>query len=274
MFVLCGAAATFRRAGLALGALLALLAVETAWRFPNYMAYFNGLVRPGEGYRHLVDSSLDWGQELPAARRYIDEHPAEGPFYLSYFGMGSPSYYGVRARLLYSFGGAYLRGTPDLLMSRLPADRVEAEAARLQRERTTYDLMGVGQIGDDPYAVFLRKAGELRLGAGTYLISASMLQPVYYDGPRGPWNARYEAAYRQLEAAVEPLLSPDPAARAEAFRQADVGALGPLLDRFEQYRLAKLTAFLRRRTPDSTLNYAILVYHLTEADVGRAFGEP
>ena len=65
----------------------ALLAAETAWRFPNYIAYFSGIVRPATAYRHLVDSSLDWGQELPAVSRYIQQHPTEAPFYFSYFGV-------------------------------------------------------------------------------------------------------------------------------------------------------------------------------------------
>jgi hypothetical protein len=221
-----------------------------------------------------VDSSLDWGQELPAVSRYIESNPQGAPYYFSYFGMDSPSYYGVDARMLYSFGGVYLHGTPDLLVTRLPADGVDAEVARLRRERTSYDLMGVGQMGDDVYAVFLRKAADLRLSAGTYLISASMLQPLYFDETRGPWNARYEATYRKLEAEVDPLLDLDPVARAEAFRRYNVGALGPLLDRFEQYRLARLTSFLRRRRPASEINHAILVYSLTEADLDRELQEP
>ncbi len=133
MFVLCGASAGWlggkRWAGAALCGLLALLAAESFWFFPNYLAYFNGIVRPSNAYRHLVDSSLDWGQELPAARRYIEQHPEGAPFYLSYFGMASPAYHGVGARLLYSYGGPYLRGAEDLLMTKLPPDRIDEEVA-------------------------------------------------------------------------------------------------------------------------------------------------
>jgi len=273
MFVLCGASAAWigrRWIGPALCGLLVLLAAETAWRFPNYLAYFNGLVRPAEAYRHVVDSSLDWGQELPAVRRYIDQNPEGAPFYLSYFGMASPAYYGIPARLLYSFGGPYSRGNPDLLITKLPPDRIDEEVARLKEERATYDLMGVGQIGNDVYAIFFKQAAQLRMSAGTYLISATMLQPVYYLGPRGPWNDRYEAVYRRLQKEMRPLLALDPAARAEAFQRYDLDALGSLLDQFEQYRLARLTAYLRQREPDSNLNYGILVYRLTDADLARA----
>ncbi len=179
------------------------------------LAYFNGIVRPSDAYRHLVDSSLDWGQELPAARRYIEQHPEGAPFYLSYFGMASPAYHSVAARLLYSYGGPYLRGAQDLLMTKLPPDRVDAEVALLQRERNSYDLMGVAQIRDDAYAVFLRKASELRLSAGTYLVSATMLQPIYYSGAAGAtWNRRYEESFIKHSEGISNRCSPPIPARA------------------------------------------------------------
>ena len=35
---------------------------------PHYLSYFNSFCGgPSEGYRYLVDSSLDWGQDLPLA---------------------------------------------------------------------------------------------------------------------------------------------------------------------------------------------------------------
>jgi hypothetical protein len=33
------------------------------WSFPNYLAFFNGIVRRDEAWHCLVDSNLDWGQE-------------------------------------------------------------------------------------------------------------------------------------------------------------------------------------------------------------------
>jgi hypothetical protein len=62
---------------------------------------------PANGYRWLVDSNLDWGQDLPALRRWLDEHhPADRPAYLSYFGSGSAAYYEIPAR--------WLPGHPDI----------------------------------------------------------------------------------------------------------------------------------------------------------------
>ena len=39
---------------------------------PYYLAYFNQLAGgPSGGYRVLVDSNLDWGQDLPGLVRYV-----------------------------------------------------------------------------------------------------------------------------------------------------------------------------------------------------------
>ena len=71
---------------------------------PNYLAYFNEVAGgPARGYEHLVDSSVDWGQDLPALKRWLDAHPAivDGkPLYLAYFGTADPCAYGINATLL------------------------------------------------------------------------------------------------------------------------------------------------------------------------------
>ena len=53
----------------AVGLLCLWQAVATARAFPHYLAYFNELVGgPKNGWKYLVDSNLDWGQELPGLR--------------------------------------------------------------------------------------------------------------------------------------------------------------------------------------------------------------
>lgn len=68
---------------------------------PHYLAFFNQLVGgPTDGYRHLVDSSLDWGQDLPGLAAWLRQQqlPRAGePVYLAYFGTGEPDYYGIHA---------------------------------------------------------------------------------------------------------------------------------------------------------------------------------
>lgn len=71
---------------------------------PDYLAFFNSFAGgPANGYRLLVDSSLDWGQDLPALRRWLDTHntgTTAQPVYLAYFGAGEPDYYKIQATRL------------------------------------------------------------------------------------------------------------------------------------------------------------------------------
>jgi hypothetical protein len=87
---------------------LAITVLETIWFWPHYLAYFNLLSgRPTHAYRRLVDSSLDWGQDLKELKRWLDDHPndARDPrrVYLAYFGMARPEYYGIEAQILPGF---------------------------------------------------------------------------------------------------------------------------------------------------------------------------
>jgi hypothetical protein len=95
-------------AGAATVALLAWHVVESATIRPNYLAYFNQMAGgPSQGYKHLADSSLDWGQDLPALKRWLDgqglQQSGAGGVYLSYFGTARPEYYGIRATTLAGF---------------------------------------------------------------------------------------------------------------------------------------------------------------------------
>lgn len=79
-------------------------AVATARTHPDYLAFFNSLAGgPAKGYRLLVDSSLDWGQDLPALAANLRRREGaekEEPVYLAYFGSGEPDYYGIAATRL------------------------------------------------------------------------------------------------------------------------------------------------------------------------------
>ena len=73
---------------------------------PHYLAYFNQIVGgPAKGYLHLVDSSLDWGMDLPGLERWLAEHNRDDrePVYFAYFGTGDPNYYSIRSRRLPGF---------------------------------------------------------------------------------------------------------------------------------------------------------------------------
>jgi hypothetical protein len=91
--------------------------------FPHYLAYFNELVGgPANGHHYLVDSNLDWGQDLKGLKRYLDEQHIER-VWLSYFGQASPDYYGILYDYLPSLSiYDYKNEHPDVdRLARLPA---------------------------------------------------------------------------------------------------------------------------------------------------------
>ncbi|HEX4639847.1 MAG TPA: hypothetical protein VH252_00585, partial [Chthoniobacterales bacterium] len=295
LFVLCGAAASWFRAwpgmrdesrptmpfsreiGIGLCIALVLLAVETAYRFPHYLAYFNGVVRPANGYRHLVDSSLDWGQDLPGVRRYIDTKNPPRPIYLSYFGFANPVYYGISAIHTYSVTGAYR--SPPLQTFTLSPDRSRTFLDDFLRRESEYDADNVATAsqGDKIFAVVVKKPEALRLTAGTYFISATLLQPVTQPGRGafGPWNNRLEARYQAARQFVAPLLSDDVSERRTALTQFPLDQWYASLNDYEYLRFHRLAAFLRQREPDDNVGYSILVYHLSDEDLAQALdGSP
>lgn len=93
----------FRRPLLAVAILGAVgwHAVESMRARPHYLAYFNAIVGGSQnGWRHLVDSSLDWGQELPGLQRWLKANARGEPVYLAYFGTGDAAYEGIQATAL------------------------------------------------------------------------------------------------------------------------------------------------------------------------------
>lgn len=71
--------------------------------FPHQLAYFNEFTGgPQNGYKYLVDSNLDWGQDLKGLKRYMDEKNIER-ISLAYFGMSDPRYFGIEYDYLPSF---------------------------------------------------------------------------------------------------------------------------------------------------------------------------
>src|SRR5271157_585200 len=88
----------WRWAAAALCALI--LVMETASIHPHYLAFFNALAGGPVGGRHvLVDSNLDWGQDVKNLKSYLDTHHIPGVC-MAYFGMANLAYYGIRSRAL------------------------------------------------------------------------------------------------------------------------------------------------------------------------------
>ncbi len=104
LFIFAGANIWWLRGGprparLGLGVAVAGLILASLATWPNYMGFFNTLAGgTSNGYRRLVDSSLDWGQDLPGLKRWLDKNAKpDERVYLAYFGTGQPEYFGIKA---------------------------------------------------------------------------------------------------------------------------------------------------------------------------------
>jgi hypothetical protein len=110
-------------------AALAWAAVGTFRVHPHALAYFNELAGgPANGYRRLVDSNLDWGQDLPGLAAY-QRREGIPKLKLAYFGTADPGYYGVVCDRL----PGYQPPPPSTLVREVrPGDVVAVSATLLQ----------------------------------------------------------------------------------------------------------------------------------------------
>ncbi|MDD3729028.1 MAG: glycosyltransferase family 39 protein [Candidatus Pacebacteria bacterium] len=60
--------------------------------YPHFLAYFNETVTPQKGHLYVVDSNLDWGQDLKRLKNLLDEKEIDF-IYIDYFGGGNLDYY-------------------------------------------------------------------------------------------------------------------------------------------------------------------------------------
>jgi hypothetical protein len=107
LLLLAGGAVAALQARVRPAFLLVLLipaAVELGTVAPHYLAFFNQFAGgPGNGHNLLVDSNLDWGQDLKGLKRWMNLHHVPH-VNLGYFGNADPAYYGIRC--------TYLPGSP------------------------------------------------------------------------------------------------------------------------------------------------------------------
>ncbi|MET0554743.1 MAG: phospholipid carrier-dependent glycosyltransferase [Vicinamibacteria bacterium] len=134
LFVAAGRAAVLVRGGsrplaAAVVASAAWYGVSVARVHPHYLAYFNEAAGgPANGYRLLVDSSLDWGQDLAGLRDFLAAHGIAHAK-LSYFGTADPEYHRVPVDLL---PGYMLPRPRRTVYDVAPGDVVAVSATNLQ----------------------------------------------------------------------------------------------------------------------------------------------
>jgi 4-amino-4-deoxy-L-arabinose transferase-like glycosyltransferase len=70
--------------------------MSSLWVYPHDLSYFNELVGgPRGGPTHLIDSNIDWGQDLLFLKRWMQNHPEAQPLRLAYFGYYNPKEIGI-----------------------------------------------------------------------------------------------------------------------------------------------------------------------------------
>ncbi len=155
LFVLCGGLMPLLLArwpgrqrltlGVAIGlvALSSLVVFSPPWR-PTWVGsrpleFFNEIAGgPRHGYRHLVDSNLDWGQGLRDLARWLDREGIDEPINLCYFGTADPRYYQIRHVRVpcdYLFSPPF--GPQDSYRQTIVPGYLAISATHLQGERDT-----------------------------------------------------------------------------------------------------------------------------------------
>ncbi|MFA5779575.1 MAG: glycosyltransferase family 39 protein [Elusimicrobiota bacterium] len=69
--------------------------------YPHYLSYFNEIIGgPKNGYKYLVDSNLDWGQDLKFLKKYLAGKNVN--LVECYFGQGDTRYEGIKSQHILS----------------------------------------------------------------------------------------------------------------------------------------------------------------------------
>ncbi len=113
-------------------------AAGTLRNHPHHLAYFNEIAGgPANGYRHLVDSNLDWGQDLKRLAAWATR-AGSPPLKLSYFGSADPAYYGLVSEALPGYTSPHApRVTREIAPGDLARRQRHEPAGRLPRRRRT-----------------------------------------------------------------------------------------------------------------------------------------
>lgn len=123
---------------------------------PDTLAYFNELAGgPGNGHRHLLHSSLDWGQDLVTLRKFLDGGRGDEPLFLAYYGLFDPA----------DIGFAYT------LPPRGDATRVETVISSLE---PGWYAISVNFLCGCPWSAFDGKGGTVFFDAGQLSYFAKM----------------------------------------------------------------------------------------------------
>ena len=219
-------------------ALVSLHAFDVASRWPATLAYFNQIVPRGQEYRWLVDSSLDWGQDVDRLAVWLTQHrQAREPVYVTIFG-GPPAQMAIPGGELLGF--APRAGEPQELRPGLYC----VSATTLQG------------INDVPRGPWCRTHERLWQTAANFM---------RVHGGRPDETA--------AEALVKELADGRDEAKVKAI-QGVATAVDRAVAAFSVLQAGRLKAFLRHRTPDAVVGRSILCFRLSADDITAALTGP
>jgi hypothetical protein len=137
------------------------LGVGTLRLHPHFLAFFNAIGGgPENGWHVLVDSNIDWGQDLIGLRRWMDQEGVDS-VRLGWFGSAPPEAYGVRHELLPGLPHGYE------LWRDPPVDLDQPEPGVYAVSVTNL----VGAVLPDPalYRWFLGRDPDARIGHSVFI---------------------------------------------------------------------------------------------------------
>jgi len=121
-------------------ALTVFYILKTILIFPDYLAYFNEIAGgPNNGHRYLIDSNIDWGQDLKGLKIYLDEKKIDN-ITLGYFGKDDPEYRGIDHKWLQCFPSSGIVAVSVNLLQGLNEE--QAECTKWLREYEPIDKIG------------------------------------------------------------------------------------------------------------------------------------
>jgi hypothetical protein len=129
--------------------------------FPDYLAFFNETVVASDRYKVLVDSNLDWGQDLKGLKQWMDKNGVH-KIQLAYFGTADPAYYGIAA--------IHKPGTWSIVLSK-PRGSDDAQNAPYIAISATH-LAGVYFWPSNPYQKYLSKEPVAAIGGSIHVYKA------------------------------------------------------------------------------------------------------
>jgi len=101
---------TTMRKKILFGLLLVWYAASSLSIHPHYLSYFNEIAGgPEGGRRYLGDSNIDWGQDLPQLKKYMNDHGLSR-IKLFYYGVVDPQAYGISYDFPIGEGPSALKG--------------------------------------------------------------------------------------------------------------------------------------------------------------------